>query len=138
MPPSRWSLIEELIHEFQGHLARDVQQFKIETGVDCAEYYPGRKAASWPLTRTGVYLIFDGSESLVYIGMTIKRQLIQRILEHRTSKQYTPRWIDVIPFDWEWAFLAPSLEEFLLKKFSLMKGCALVNRLEIEIDADEL
>lgn len=140
--PSRWAPIEEAIHEFQAHLAQHVPQFKIENGVDCAESYPGRKAASLPLTRKGVYLIFDDSESLVYIGVTIMRPLSERIRDHRTSKLFTPRWIDVIPFDWEWAFFAPSLEEFLLKKFSLMKGCALVNReanrLEIIIDVDEL
>jgi hypothetical protein len=129
MSPSRWAPIEEMICEFQGHLAPTVPQFKIEEGVDCADSYPSSKAASPALKKRGVYLIFDDSESLIYIGMAIERSLIERIRNHRTSKRFTPRWIDVIPFDWEWLFFAPSLELFLIDKFARMKGVTLDNKL---------
>lgn len=141
MPPSRWAPIEEAIHEFQGHLAPHVPQFKIEKGVNCAESYPTRKTACPPLQKYGVYLIFDDSESQVYIGMALDRRLINRCLDHLTVKPFTrfiPRWVDVIPLDWKWAFFAPSLERYLIEKVSLMEGYTIVNRRGRIIDPDRL
>jgi hypothetical protein len=76
-----------------------------------------------------VYLIFDDSESKIYIGATIDRQLADRCREHRTGASdltITPRWIDVIPFDRKWEFLAPSLELYLIYKVKRKEhGCTL-------------
>jgi hypothetical protein len=132
--PSRWAPIEEMIREFQGFFVPTVPLLKIENGVDCAESYPASKAASPALKKHGVYLIFDGTESQIYIGATIDRQLIDRCLEHlkaKPFKRFTPRWIDVIPFDRGWEFLAPSLELYLIYKVKRKEhGCTseLVNQ----------
>lgn len=138
--PSRWAPIEMLIGEFQGFLAKDVPQLKIEKGVDCAESFPVRKAVSGPLRKRGVYLVFDDSESLRYIGMTISRSLIYRCRDQLRSKPLlrlvTPRWIDVIPFDRKFAFLAPSLESYLIIQITSKEGSALVNRLGAEFWLD--
>jgi GIY-YIG catalytic domain len=137
--PSRWAPIEEMIREFQKHLAPKVPQLQIEKGVDCAEPYPARKAVSQSLNKQGVYLIFDDSESKIYIGATIERPLADRCQEHIKNKQskqgkrfkdlgFTPRWIDVIPFDGEWAFFAPSLELYLIDKVARKEhGCTLAS-----------
>jgi hypothetical protein len=127
MSPSRWAPIERMIREFQEYLAPTVSQLKIENGVDCAESYPASRAASPALKKHGVYLIFDGTESQIYIGATIDRQLIDRCLEQlKKPKRFTPRWIDVIPFDREWEFLAPSLELYLIYKVKRKEhGCTL-------------
>lgn len=141
--PSRWAPIEKVICEFQGLLAPTVPQFKIERGVDCAESCPTRKTASPPLQKYGVYLVFDDSESLRYIGSTIDRKLIARCLEHRKSERFikrfkfTPRWIDVIPLDWGWVFFAPSLELYLISKITFMKGDTLVNQRGRRMDVDD-
>jgi hypothetical protein len=98
--------------------------------VDYAEPYPARKAASQPLNKQGVYLIFDDSESKVYIGSTIDRPLADRCRDHirEFAKRFgfKPRWIDIIPFDREWEFLAPSLVLYLLYEVTRKKhGCTL-------------
>jgi hypothetical protein len=136
MSPSRWAPIEEMIREFQGLLVPTVP-LKIEKGVDCAEPYPARKAVSQLLNKQGVYLIFDDSESKIYIGATIERSLADRCQEHIKNKQskqgkrfkrlgFTPRWIDVIPFDVEWEFFAPSFELYLIDKVGRKEhGCTL-------------
>jgi hypothetical protein len=105
-----------MIREFQEYLAPSVPQLKLERGVDCAESYPTYKAASPALKKSGVYLIFDDSQAPRYIGLAMDRSLIERILYYRTEKRFTPRWIDVIPFDPEWVFFAPSLESFLIDR----------------------
>jgi hypothetical protein len=129
MSPSRWAPIEQMIRDFQGLLAPSVPQLKIEKGVDCAEAYPTSEAASPALKKRGVYLIFDDSESKIYIGVTIDRQLIARCLEHRKGKRcgLTPRWIDVIPFDPEWEFFAPSLEVFLIDRIVRLEECIITS-----------
>jgi hypothetical protein len=114
-----------MICEFQGLLAPSVPQLKLENGIDCAESYPTSEAASPTLKKRGVYLIFDDSESKIYIGATIDRELIDRCLEHLTTKpfkHFAPRWIDVIPFDPEWEFFAPSLELFLINRIVRLEG----------------
>jgi hypothetical protein len=119
-----------MIREFQGHLAPKVPQLQIEKGVDCAEPYPARKAVSQPLNKQGVYLIFDDSESKIYIGSTIDRPLADRCRDHIRgfAKRFgfKPRWIDIIPFGREWEFFAPSLESYLIYKVKRKEhGCTL-------------
>ena len=130
MSPSRWAPIEQMIRGFQGLLAPTAPQLKIEKGVDCAEPYPERKAVSQSLNKQGVYLIFDDSESKIYIGSTIDRPLADRCRDHIKgfTKRFgfNPRWIDVIPFDHEWEFFASSLELYLIYKVTRKEhGCTL-------------
>ena len=129
MSPSRWAAIEKIICEFQGLLAPTIPHFKIEKGVDC-DNCPTPKAASPALKHYGVYLIFDDSESLIYIGIAIHRWLIDRIRFHLKKKERfksSPCWIDVIPFDPAWAFFAPALELYLIDKIAHLEGNRLVN-----------
>lgn len=131
MSPSRWAPIEEMICDFQGLLAplQTIPQFKIEKGVDC-DHYPTFGAASPALRLRGVYLVFDESEWPRYIGMAAERSLIERIRNHRKRewKDVNPRWIDVIPFDWEWVFFAPALELYLIDRVGEKEGSKLVNK----------
>jgi len=130
MSPSRWAPIEEMIREFQGLLVPPLP-LKIENGLDCAESCPTFRAASPSLKKQGVYMVFDDSESKIYVGVTIDRPLVDRCRDHIKNKRFkllgfTPRWIDVIPFDPEWEFLAPSLELYLIYKiFHQEHGCTL-------------
>jgi hypothetical protein len=132
---NRWAPIEPMICEFQGLLAPTVPQFKIEQGVDCADSCPTYKKASPALKKRGVYLVFDESEWPRYIGMAAERSLIDRIRNYLKSghfappwKNVIPRWIDVIPFDWKWVFLAPALELYLIDKVGEKEGNKLVNK----------
>lgn len=123
MPPPSQLEIEELIRDFQRFLAPTLPQLKIERGVDCVDDY---RKISTALGKCGVYLIFDDSESLRYIGVT--GCLAERIPAYRYEDRFVPRWVDVIPFDSESKYLALALEWYLLDKVSRIKDNVLVNK----------
>jgi hypothetical protein len=123
----RWSQVEPLICEFQRLLAPNVPQLKIEIGIDCAAPPSGLTPA---LESCGVYLIFDESESLMYIGIAPERRLIDRVGSYRSKPRFPrkPRWIDVIPFDSEWLFFVPALELYLIDRITKLSPGILVNK----------
>jgi hypothetical protein len=139
-PPSRLE-IEGMIREFQRRfLAPDaVPQLKIERGVDCIDRYTEESPAS--LEKCGVYMIFDESDSLIYIGETekylykripVSLKFVKKFRNHphlhplRQSPRAS-RCVDIVPFDWNIAFLVPALESYLIDEVSQIEGNVLIN-----------
>jgi hypothetical protein len=127
---SRWRLIEEMIREFQTLLSPSIPRLELEEGVDCES-----KVQSSALKKPGVYFIFDATEMLMYVGSASSEQMIQRTRTHLKSKerfQKSPRWIDIIPLEWDWFFIAPALELYLIQKIErsrlTMGGNKLMNK----------
>jgi hypothetical protein len=129
MSPSWWALIDKMICEFQVFLAPNVPQFRIEEGIDCD--HPTSRATSPTLKMCGVYLFFDDSESLRYIGVgdCLKQRIPSSRREILRDHGVVPRWIDVIPFERRFGFLAYALEKYLIFSVSDIEGNALVNRI---------
>lgn len=144
MPSNRWALIEGMIRDFHGFSVQTVPtlpQLKIEKGFDYQDPWPTFRVASPALRERGVYLIFNNYESPVYIGKAPERCLIKRIPEslryiegwiHKYARdhvdRFLPRWIDIVPLDSRFAFLAHDLETHLIRNVSQLKGVVLINR----------
>jgi len=135
---SRWTEIEEVIRKFQAFLIPEVTPLKIQKGIDFSSDIKDIKFRKQcgELTNRGVYLFFDESESLRYVGCTHLQALGGRIpqsISRLRKRRWTDiweklRWIDVIPFKDEWLFLAPALENYLIDQ-EVFRGWNLLNKL---------
>jgi hypothetical protein len=96
----RWYEIQEVLDEFHSLLSKRVPRLRIERQVDVLEWEH----------QNGVYLLFDSSEQLLYVGLTLDR-FISRIKRHQVSLEYS--YADFIVFPNEFGFLAPALEVLL-------------------------
>ncbi len=75
-------------------------------------------------------MIFDDSGSLVYIGKTEKclyKRIPVSLKFVEKVRNHPPRCVDIVTFDWNFAFLAPALESYLIDKVSEIEGHALIN-----------
>ena len=119
---SRWAQVEQLLREFQTLLTPDVMQLNIEKGIDCLA--TDRSVQECPaLKQPGVYLIFDEHEELLYVGSATARPLINRIRVQLSRARFgvRSRWVDIIPFKWDWAFFVPALELYLIRQLVLSR-----------------
>jgi hypothetical protein len=134
---SRWSEIEDMIREFQKLLVSDgAMQLKVQKGIDCRSGIKFSKQCG-ALTNRGVYLFFDGSDSLRYVGCASLQPFGRRIpqsIEKLQDKRWVDvwkelRWVDVITFD-KRPFFAPALEKYLIEE-GYGRGWELKNKLGI-------
>ena len=89
----------------------------VQLAVDsawAAEEYRSRRPQGFPGRSRGVYLFFDQSDALIYVGKACWN-FDKRIWGHYSSKKHW-KWIDIIPFEDEWWFLIPALEAFLIAR----------------------
>ena len=116
-PLPRWKHILPLLTEFQSHLAASVPKLEIKQAADresSNEEYKTKKPRGFPQTR-GVYLLFDSSETLLYVGLATYT-FDTRVWSH--DGDLPRRYVDIIEFDPEHCFLAPALELFLISRLS--------------------
>jgi hypothetical protein len=117
MQPKRWEQVQAALDEFQAYLSPAAPKLELQgalgQGVVLRDDHPR------VLRRPGVYLFFDSSERLLLVGcsMSVMRN---RVASHLTTPVYRllPQsgWIDVIPLELRWYFLAPALEAYLICK----------------------
>jgi hypothetical protein len=114
--PTRWTPIIAALREFESYLAADAPRLEIVNAIDADwtyEEYRRRKREFKICRGNGVYLIFDPTATLQYVGLAMNT-FDHRIWGH---DEYVSRhWTDVIPFAEGWYFLAPALEFFLIAK----------------------
>jgi hypothetical protein len=117
----RWNLVRSALNEFRSCLAPHVPQFSLLAANDYAwtnEEYKRLRPDGFPSRTRGVYLIFDRAEELLYVGSSLVN-FDKRVWSHDqlfNSQRVQRRWTDVIVLPSEYAFLAPSLEYFLICK----------------------
>jgi hypothetical protein len=134
----RWSEIQDIIDKFQEFLAPDdVMQLKVQKGIDRRSGIEFSEQCG-ALTNRGVYLFFDGSDSLRYVGCASLQpfgrripQSIKKLQEKRWIDIWEElRWVDVITFNYERSFFAPALEKYLIEE-GYGRGWELKNKLGI-------
>jgi len=126
---TRWTRLPELIEEFQALLAPQVPHLQIQEGAS-----DGLATRSPALKKPGVYLLFDETATLKYIGSAVNQPLIGRVRTYMGQESrlpFVPKYIDIVPFEWEWCFFAPALELYLIQKIEchrlLTSGDKLLN-----------
>ena len=110
---SRWQSIAPVLDEFQTFLCPGLPRFELVAADDSQwsdDRYKAQRATG-VFSRRGVYLIFDQSEALQYVGVAMYT-FQKRIWSH--DEWVRRRWTDVIPFPDESYFLARALEFFLI------------------------
>ncbi len=110
----RWERLQQLLTEFQLLLASQVPRLQLHEGVG-----PGLPPQRAVLKQPGVYLLFDAASVLRYVGCAPCRPMITRVRSHLRAGGrlgYRPSYVDAVPFEWEWCFLAPALELYLIQK----------------------
>lgn len=114
--PARWSTIIPLLREFEGYLAEDAPRLALVHANDSRwsdEAYRRRRAELKYGSKYGVYLLFEGTEQLRYVGLAMY-SFDKRIWSH--DGYISRQWTDIIPFEDTWYFLAPALEFFLISR----------------------
>jgi len=111
----RWKNVQAALDEFHAHLAPTVPRPQVVALNDRRwtdeQYKANLKIAPYKLP--GVYLIYDLSEKLLYVGLATGN-FHDRIWshDHHLDRCFT----DVIAFDENYSFLIPSLELFLIRR----------------------
>ena len=116
MELNRWQPIIPVIAEFQSYLSTEVQSLKVIAATDrnwTETEYKKFRPSGFPSRLRGVYLIFDPLGKLLYIGVSMFNY-DSRVWTH--DDDLKRRWIDIIPFEDRYAFLALSLEFFLITR----------------------
>ena len=121
MSEARWKAILPVLEEFQSFLSAKVPKLRIVVANDRRwpqeRYLQQRKPGIF--LEYGVYLIFDPSETLEYVGLAMNT-FDDRIWSHDS---YVDRqWTDVIPMSHAYYFLAPALEFFLIVRLRPRKN----------------
>jgi hypothetical protein len=114
---TRWNAIVPALKEFQSFLAENICPLEIQEAVDLANPpIPFQRIPE--LYQPGVYLGFDRSEKLFWVGKST-RSMRNRMSSLRKKQEFRANpggWIDVIPFSIEFFFFAPALEDFLIAR----------------------
>jgi hypothetical protein len=118
--PRRWASVNAVLAEFRKYLSSRVPPFQLieacnRTWLD-AEYRRLRPPG-FPGRLRGVYLIFDESETLQYVGLATTC-FDKRVWTH--DEHLPRRFTDIIAINDAYMFLAPSLEYFLVVR---LKPC---------------
>ena len=104
MELNHWRPIIPVIAEFQSYLSTEVQPLKIVAANDRnwtdAEYKRFRPSG-FPSRLRGVYLIFDSSEKLLYVGVAMFNY-DNRVWTHDNNLER--RWTDIISFEDKYVF----------------------------------
>jgi len=113
----RWNGVDEALSEFSRFLAHDFPKLELQHLYDFEmtdeEYQLSRKAKSAIYNLPGVYLFYDKSGSLLYIGKA-SWTFDKRVWKH--PEIVDAKYIDVIPFDWATSSFCMALEYFLISK----------------------
>lgn len=112
--PSRWRAVATVLEEFGTYLSERVPRLQLTAACDKnwsdAEYRRLRPRG-FPGKLHGVYLIFDDSERLQYVGLATTC-FDKRVWTH--DRHVQRRFTDIIPIDDAHMFVAPSLEYSLI------------------------
>lgn len=103
-----------VLAEFRTFLAPHVPPFHVE---NCSLEDGSRNPKlNWP----GVYVMYGHGEAFKYVGVASKNNCIdKRVWTHERGECDPERLstgTNIIPFEREFAFLAPALEEFLIRR----------------------
>ena len=115
----RWQQLRAALVEFRSHLAPHVAPFKLTAANDSwwdNDEYKRLRPAGFPSRMRGVYLMYDETGELMYVGVALVNY-DKRVWSHDAkfeAHEAERRWTDVIEFEPEYAFLALSLEYFLI------------------------
>lgn len=115
----RWRAAHSALAEFRSYVTERVPTFEIVNETDRTwsdEEY--RERRSRRLQEPGVYLMFDDDGVLLYVGVA-RWTFDKRVWTHDQEPRFLARprrWIDLIPFPRECAFLASALEHFLIER----------------------
>ena len=119
----RWRAVRATLDEFQRYLSPRVEQLRIIAANDSwwnADEYKQLRADGFPSRLRGVYLIYDQHDELLYVGVALVN-FDKRVWSHDTmfaAREVERRWTDIIPLGPEYAFLALSLEYFLISRLN--------------------
>ena len=112
----RWTSICEHLRRFERDYCPAVMPpLTILNGSDRTwtdAEYQARRPAGFPDNMRGVYLLFDPTETLLYVGVAMW-SFDKRVWAH--DEWGSRRYIDVIPFSDRWLPLALSLEFVLIQ-----------------------
>lgn len=113
MEERRWQPVSNVLREFHGFLAPHLPAFRITAANNrrWSEEQYRAQCGTGIFDRRGVYLLFNSSEVLEYVGLATV-SFHKRIWSH--DDWVDRQWIDVIPFSDETFFLAPALEYLLI------------------------
>jgi hypothetical protein len=115
----RWQAVRTVLGEFRSYLAPHVPPFRLVAANDSwwdDEEYRRSRPTGFPSKMRGVYLISDAAGELLYVGVALVN-FDKRVWSHDamfTANGVERRWTDVIALEPEYAFLALSLEYFLI------------------------
>ncbi|MBM3982245.1 MAG: hypothetical protein FJ304_18660 [Planctomycetes bacterium] len=115
----RWTRLQELLGEFQTLLTGQVPKLEIQDG-----FVDNLETRSLALKKPGVYFLFDAASVLKYVGSATNQPMIDRIRTYFGSDSrlpFTPKYVDIVPFEWEWCFFAPALELYLIQKIECQR-----------------
>ncbi len=113
----RWRTVQERLEEFRRYLAPDFPCLEIKEGYDYEwSYGPEWKSAckTKRFDPCGVYLIYDGAGTLLYVGKA--DWFYKRMLKHEDVPD--KRFIDLICFAEEHSPFVLALETFLIQKLT--------------------
>lgn len=116
MDESRWDSLRPCIADFHKHLSATCPPLVVIQATDKTwtdEEYKMMRPDGFPSQLRGVYLLYDATGTLNYIGSTFVN-FDKRVWTH--EPRVPRRWIDIIPLSDDIYFLAPALELFLISK----------------------
>jgi len=116
MQPDRWRSILPHLKDFQSCLAARVPPLELQEATDrtwTPKQYKNRPLQTFPMNSRGVYLLFNSKETLQYVGVAMWCYNT-RVWEWDNTPEFDRRFVDVIAIPEPYAFLALSLEFFLI------------------------
>jgi hypothetical protein len=119
----RWCAVRAALDDFQGYLSHQVASFRIIAANDSwwdDDEYKRLRAEGFPSRLRGLYLIYDDTDELLYVGVALVNY-DKRVWSHDalfTAWEVKRRWTDIIPLEPQCAFLGLSLEYFLICRLS--------------------
>jgi hypothetical protein len=117
----RWQHLRAALDDFRSYLAPNTPPFVLHAANDYwwdDDEYKRLRPAGFPSRMRGVYLMYDDAGELMYVGVALV-SFDKRVWSHDdlfASHGVERRWTDVIALEPEYAFLALSLEFFLISR----------------------
>ena len=115
----RWQQLRAALADFRSYLSPDIPPFPILAANDYwwdDDEYKRNRPVGFPSKMRGVYLMYDANGELMYVGVALVN-FDKRVWSHDdlfASHSDERRWTDIISINPEHAFLALSLEYFLI------------------------
>ena len=122
----RWAGLNEALKVFRTFLSAsapsDIKPFEAAQWQKNAKpEYPFTQPRWLPSKNGGVYLLYDNDGQLLYVGVA-RVNFDKRVWTH---SEMAWKYLDVIPFDDQYLFLASALEHFLILRLKPFKNKSL-------------